>query len=146
MVFRPNFVFRPKFDFRPKNLFKLSGVTGKQCTECEAQHYGFGLFDEGCKPCNCDPVGSVSGECSAPEDGGDEYVCECRPGVTGTKCDECMPGHYGRDSAGCKSCDCDMLGSVSEECDEEGKCQCKEGVQGRVRNFQKDFEKYLDVF
>ena len=106
----------------------FQGVTGKQCTECEAQHYGFGLYPEGCKECNCDPVGSVSGECSLDFMTGD-YICECKPGVTGNKCDQCFDGYYGLKKEGCTFCDCDMNGSTSEQCDEEGKCFCQEGVQ-----------------
>ena len=57
-------------------------------------------------------------------------MCQCKPGVTGTKCDQCMDGFYGLDRDGCKPCNCDMQGSLDTQCDVEGKCMCKEGVQG----------------
>ena len=41
-----------------------------------------------------------------------------------------MDGFYGLDRDGCKPCNCDMKGSLDTQCDVEGKCMCKEGVQG----------------
>ncbi len=31
----------------------------------------------------------------------------CRPGVTGQRCDMCLPNHFGFSPDGCKPCECD---------------------------------------
>lgn len=49
--------------------------------------------------CDCDPEGSVSGQCK--EDG----RCECRPGFVGSRCDMCEENFfYNRSAPGCQQC------------------------------------------
>ena len=54
------------------------GVTGRQCNECAAQHYGFSV--DGCKPCDCDLTGSETMNCD-PLTG----QCLCKTNVEGLK-------------------------------------------------------------
>ena len=46
--------------------------------------------------CECDTTGSVSVECGV----GDE--CECKPGVGGAQCDQCLPGFTDFGADGCR--------------------------------------------
>lgn len=46
--------------------------------------------------CQCDPQGSLSGECDKV--GGQ---CRCKPNVIGRRCDQCAPGTYGFGVSGC---------------------------------------------
>jgi coxsackievirus/adenovirus receptor len=77
----------------------------------------FFFIFQGCQPCNCDPVGSLNHTC-------DLYTgqCQCRPGVTGQRCDVCQPYQYGFSLAGCKPCECDQIGSLALQCDPLGQC------------------------
>ena len=52
--------------------------------------------DEVCD--DCDPVGSLSARCDA-ESG---KCLDCRPGVGGLKCEQCLPDFYNFNEAGCK--------------------------------------------
>uniref|UniRef100_A0A673C7J4 Laminin subunit beta-1 n=1 Tax=Sphaeramia orbicularis TaxID=375764 RepID=A0A673C7J4_9TELE len=77
--------------------------------------------------CQCDPQGSLSGECERV--GGQ---CRCKPNVMGRRCDQCAPGTYGFGVNGCTACECHPDGSVSHQCDPvTGQCQCKPGATGR---------------
>lgn len=49
----------------------------------------------GCQPCDCDPQGSYFAQCDSVTG-----QCRCKHGVTGQKCDECLPGFYGLVSRG----------------------------------------------
>lgn len=52
--------------------------------------------------------------------------------MTGSKCDQCKPHHYGFSAEGCIPCDCDKFGSETFECDvNNGQCLCKDNVEGR---------------
>lgn len=51
--------------------------------------YGIDEGDEGCKPCNCDPGGSVMSQCDLQTG-----QCLCRKGVTGLRCDSPAPNYY----------------------------------------------------
>nr|CAH7724079.1 unnamed protein product [Callosobruchus chinensis] len=87
--------------------------------------------DGHCIPCQCDPVGSRTLQCNA------EGKCQCKPGVTGEKCDRCEVNHYDFSTHGCKSCGCNVAGSYENEphCDAyTGECRCKENVEGRQCN------------
>lgn len=46
--------------------------------------------------CQCDPQGSLSGECEKV--GGQ---CRCKANVMGRRCDQCAPGTYGFGVKGC---------------------------------------------
>ncbi|XP_037538375.1 laminin subunit gamma-1 [Nematolebias whitei] len=73
------------------------GVTGQHCERCEVNFFGFS--PSGCKPCDCDPEGSLLGQCK--EDG----RCECRPGFVGARCDMCEENYfYNRSVPGCQQC------------------------------------------
>ena len=49
--------------------------------------------------CNdCDPVGALSARCDA-ESG---QCLDCRPGVGGPKCDQCLPDLYNFSKTGCR--------------------------------------------
>uniref|UniRef100_A0A8C9YFE3 Laminin, beta 2-like n=1 Tax=Sander lucioperca TaxID=283035 RepID=A0A8C9YFE3_SANLU len=77
--------------------------------------------------CQCDPQGSLSGECHKV--GGE---CHCKPNVMGRRCDQCTPGTYGFGANGCTVCDCHSEGSLSHQCDPvTGQCQCRQGATGR---------------
>lgn len=85
------------------------------------------IIHDGALPCQCDPQGSLSGECDKV--GGQ---CRCKPNVMGRRCDQCAPGTYGFGVNGCTACDCHPDGSLSHQCDPvTGQCQCRQGATGR---------------
>lgn len=63
-----------------------------------------------------------------------EGKCQCKPGVTGEKCDRCEANFYNFGPQGCEQCSCDVRGSFENtpSCNPEtGVCLCKENVEGR---------------
>nr|XP_061780709.1 laminin subunit beta-2-like [Nerophis lumbriciformis]XP_061780717.1 laminin subunit beta-2-like [Nerophis lumbriciformis] len=85
------------------------------------------IVHDGALPCQCDPQGSLSGECDRV--GG---RCHCKANVIGRQCDQCAPGTYGFGVNGCTACDCHPEGSLSHQCDPvSGQCQCRQGARGR---------------
>uniref|UniRef100_A0A8C4QXA4 Laminin, beta 2 (laminin S) n=1 Tax=Eptatretus burgeri TaxID=7764 RepID=A0A8C4QXA4_EPTBU len=88
------------------------------------------VLHNGALSCNCNPQGSLSGECD-PNGG----QCQCRPNVVGRHCSFCAPGTYGFGPSGCRSCDCGLEGSQHAFCNKDsGQCMCRPGVTGRHCN------------
>ncbi|XP_028274254.1 laminin subunit gamma-3 [Parambassis ranga] len=58
--------------------------------------------------------------------------CEnCRDNTDGPHCERCKDNHYRKSSEEpCLPCNCHINGSVSLQCDEEGRCTCRAGVTG----------------
>uniref|UniRef100_A0A3P9NZG0 Laminin EGF-like domain-containing protein n=1 Tax=Poecilia reticulata TaxID=8081 RepID=A0A3P9NZG0_POERE len=54
----------------------------------------------------------------------------CLGNTAGKHCEACRPGYYGDSGRGCLPCGCIQSGSVSESCDQDGRCHCTEGVAG----------------
>ncbi|XP_078051747.1 laminin subunit beta-1 isoform X1 [Augochlora pura] len=103
----------------------LPHVIGQLCDTCEENHWKI-ASGQGCEPCECDAVGSVSDRC-------DPYygTCECKPGFGGRQCSECQTNHWGNPNVECYPCDCDLAGSSSQQCDREtGMCVCRKGIGG----------------
>lgn len=66
-------------------------------------------------------------------------VCHCKDGYEGPKCDRCAAGWFGqphRHGGSCQPCQCDPLGSVGEECDVHGQCECLPGKDCRREDFR----------
>ncbi|XP_074522167.1 usherin [Halichoeres trimaculatus] len=102
-------------------------ITGVSCDRCEFGYWNLSHPD-GCVPCDCDPMGSLSSFCE-PNGG----QCECKPGVGGRRCDSCGRGLYGlRVEGSCAPCNCSQAGTVpGTDCDPHtGQCVCKEHVEG----------------
>ncbi|XP_001607740.1 laminin subunit beta-1 [Nasonia vitripennis] len=103
----------------------LPHVIGQLCDTCEENHWRI-ASGEGCDPCECDVVGSVSDRCN-PYEG----TCECKPGFGGRRCNECQANYWGNPNVQCYPCECDVIGSASAQCDREtGVCVCHEGIGG----------------
>ncbi|KAL4235534.1 Laminin subunit alpha-2 [Mactra antiquata] len=100
------------------------GVSGRKCDECKEGYYG--LISKGecleCEPCN------KPGHICHPETG----ECVCPPNTEGEKCEQCIDTFWGYDPRkGCKSCDCDPIGSFDNNCDPlSGQCVCKADYTG----------------
>ncbi|BFZ20658.1 hypothetical protein BsWGS_23697 [Bradybaena similaris] len=119
-----------------EELYRLTGHGGR-CTDCrdntdgvhcELCQVNFYRRDTQCLNCGCNQVGSISLQC----DGSGQ--CPCKPGVTGQRCDRCLPNYFDFSDVGCRPCDCVPAGSVNNvpRCDSRsGLCSCKENVEGR---------------
>ncbi|XP_033642862.1 laminin subunit gamma-1-like [Asterias rubens] len=110
------------------NCLDCEGNTaGHSCERCKDNYYQRSV-DDVCQPCNCDPVGSLNLQC-------DSYgQCVCKTGVTGEKCNQCLPDYFNFDVIGCTSCACNEAGSADNNpvCDtNSGSCECKVNVEGR---------------
>ncbi|XP_050482872.1 laminin subunit alpha-1 isoform X2 [Bombus huntii] len=133
---------RMSMDIRGK--FRGGGVcinctehtAGINCEKCQVNYYrpnGVAPDDpEPCVPCDCNVHGST-GYCT-PDD---SYVhmgkvagaCDCKPGYSGYKCDQCAAGY--RQFPDCMPCPCDSRGILpSHDC--EGDCLCKANVAGEL--------------
>lgn len=103
----------------------LPHVIGKLCDKCEDNHWRI-ASNQGCDPCNCDPIGSKSDDCN-PFTGS----CECHEGFGGTRCNECQTNYWGDPNIKCQPCDCNDIGSSSSQCDRNtGHCICHDGIGG----------------
>ncbi len=103
-------------------------VRGLQCDTCKPGFTSLDIDnDDGCGPCSCNPLGSVSiSGCD-----GITGACNCKPGVTGSRCDQCLSGFTGLSSTGCAQCSCNLDGSVDNVCDSiSGQCICSQNVTG----------------
>ncbi|CAM2096241.1 unnamed protein product [Caretta caretta] len=106
-----------------------ANVIGLKCDRC---NFGFKVsrnFNEhGCGPCLCNIYGSLNQFCN-PLTG----QCNCKDETKGLQCDTCMDNFFGLDATGCKTCDCDIAGSLSGMvCNATtGQCVCKPNTGGR---------------
>ncbi|KAM6218305.1 laminin subunit gamma-2 [Rhynchocyon petersi] len=102
---------------------------GIHCERCKEGFYRQRERDR-CLPCNCNSKGSISARCD------NSGRCSCKPGVTGDRCDRCLPGFHLLTDAGCtrdqrlldSRCDCDPAGTTGP-CDTD-RCICKAAVTG----------------
>lgn len=76
-----------------------TGYTGALCDKCSLGFFGKtdGIYGK-CNECDCDSDGIVSNEC-------DELTgqCNCKPGVTGRRCDRCDQSRSILQDRECKS-------------------------------------------
>lgn len=96
--------------------------SGFSCDRCEFGYWNLSHPD-GCIPCDCDPLGSLSQFCE-PRGG----QCDCKPGVRGRRCDSCSRGSYGLKLEGsCSSCNCSTEGALPGTIchPHTGQCVCK---------------------
>ncbi|WAR23621.1 LAMA2-like protein, partial [Mya arenaria] len=138
--------------------------TGRQCDRCEDgftsvnENYWGLESGQGCKPCDCDPIGSYFQQCDSIMG-----QCRCKHGVTGKKCDICnasrvislvmcviwtrgsvyarptlrengvndVSTHTGGMTLGLVACGCDKDGSLDNNCDPlTGQCACAADYTG----------------
>lgn len=112
-----------------KCLQCLYNTAGEHCDVCEEGYYGNAL-DKACYKCNCSVLGTnfTIGNCDSITG-----QCPCHKNVMGINCDQCTENHWRiAVGTGCDPCDCDIIGSVSQQCNPYiGKCSCKPGHGGR---------------
>ncbi|XP_066151126.1 laminin subunit gamma-1-like isoform X1 [Euwallacea fornicatus] len=85
-----------------------------------------------CKECNCN---GYSTRCMFDTKlyeitGHGGHCLDCSANRDGPNCERCRPNYYMRDDGYCTACNCDEVGSLFQQCNFEGKCQCKTGVTG----------------
>ncbi|XP_054854056.1 netrin-G2 isoform X4 [Eublepharis macularius] len=77
------------------------------------------------KNCNCNRIGSVANRCN------DTGYCDCKEGVTGPKCDDCLPSYYWRQGCFPNVCDDELLLCQNGgTCYENQRCLCPPGFKG----------------
>ncbi|KAB0803605.1 hypothetical protein PPYR_00575 [Photinus pyralis] len=109
---------------------------GRYCEKCADGYYGNPMLPfEKCQPCPCpSPTQNFASECRQLSKT-NEFICNCKQGYTGHKCDSCSPGYYGQPQlagGSCQPCNCNVEGTLSHECDMvTGACFCKPGISGR---------------
>ncbi|KAL7044656.1 hypothetical protein ACKWTF_002015 [Chironomus riparius] len=110
----------------------LDNTGGFNCEKCAEGFYGH-PDRSGCKSCPCPETNKKFAKgCFVDQQG---VSCFCKEGYTGALCDRCAKGYFGQPhepEGKCESCDCNIEGIVSDECDYlNGQCNCKKGVTGR---------------
>uniref|UniRef100_A0A8D0H9C7 Laminin subunit gamma-3 n=1 Tax=Sphenodon punctatus TaxID=8508 RepID=A0A8D0H9C7_SPHPU len=100
---------------------------GPHCERCRQNFYRWD-GQAACQPCNCNPRGSLQLQCDSLG------ACQCKPSVTGWKCERCQDGFHSLSEGGCRPCTCDSAGSVGTCDPNSGRCFCKEKVEGYLCN------------
>ncbi|XP_052593935.1 usherin [Peromyscus californicus insignis] len=107
-------------------------VSGRQCLQCLDGFHDLQASDpDGCRPCNCNPSGTVDGDITCHQNSGQ---CLCKANVIGLRCNRCNFGFKFLQSFnddGCEPCQCNLHGSVNQLCNPlSGQCECKKEAKG----------------
>ncbi|XP_061459815.1 netrin-G2 isoform X1 [Rhineura floridana] len=102
---------------------------GQHCQHCRPGYYrnsSAELDDESvCIDCNCNRIGAVANRCN------ETGYCDCKEGVTGPKCDDCLPGYYWRQGCFPNVCDEELLICQNGgTCYDNQRCLCLPGFKG----------------
>lgn len=98
----------------PSTSCDLPGVTGPACNTCLLGYFNYSA-SFGCRPCDCDPEGTLDSICDNVTG-----QCNCAKGVLGPTCDSCPDGSIGPSrltETRCTSCFCNGF-SMKCESDE----------------------------
>ncbi|XP_037870167.2 laminin subunit alpha [Bombyx mori] len=108
-------------------------VQGRICNDCKPLYWNLQEYNPfGCEQCNCNLAGTLNslGACNTKSG-----QCVCKQHVGERQCDQCLDGFYRlqtNDVFGCTECDCDIGGSIDNNCDKTtGQCHCHSRVEGR---------------
>ncbi|XP_045637894.1 laminin subunit alpha-1 isoform X1 [Ursus americanus] len=115
-------------------LQNTMGINCETCIDGYYRPYKVSPYEDNpCRPCDCDPFGSLSSVCIKDElqsglhKGKRPGQCPCKEGYAGEKCDRCQFGYKAYPA--CTRCECSQAGSVNEDpCSEP--CLCKDNVEG----------------
>ncbi|XP_046546813.1 LOW QUALITY PROTEIN: laminin subunit gamma-1-like [Haliotis rubra] len=86
-----------------------------------------------CLPCDCN---NLSNRCHFDQElylrtGHGGHCDDCRDNTDGPHCERCLVNHYRRQPENrCIDCQCNPIGSESQQCNKQGQCRCKPGVTG----------------
>ncbi|KAL0267895.1 UNVERIFIED_CONTAM: hypothetical protein PYX00_010038 [Menopon gallinae] len=107
----------------------LFNTEGDHCEFCKEGYFGDAINQQ-CTECVCELLGTNRSVGLCDKNTGQ---CPCLPNVVGLSCDRCKENHWKIASGeGCEPCDCDPVGSYSEQCNEfDGQCDCKPGFGSR---------------
>uniref|UniRef100_A0A8C3RNL2 Laminin subunit alpha 2 n=1 Tax=Chelydra serpentina TaxID=8475 RepID=A0A8C3RNL2_CHESE len=109
-----------------------AGINCETCTDGYFRLKGVLPDDPNpCRPCSCDPVGSLHATCVKDEKHAEGGMlpgfCHCKTGYSGESCNRCALGYKGYPD--CVACSCSVKGSLNDDpC--IGSCICKENVEG----------------
>ncbi|KAL0902126.1 hypothetical protein ABMA27_000070 [Loxostege sticticalis] len=108
-------------------------VQGRICNDCKPLFWNLQEYSPvGCEECGCHLAGTLGGLGSCDTRSGQ---CVCKMHVGERQCDQCQDGFYKLESNnvfGCTECDCDIGGSIDNNCDKlTGQCRCHSRVEGR---------------
>nr|XP_004672060.2 usherin [Jaculus jaculus] len=122
-------------------------VSGRQCSRCQDGFYDLrALNADGCRPCNCNPSGTVDGDITCHQNSGQ---CMCKANVIGLRCDRCDFGYkflQSLNEEGCEPCLCSISGSVNQLCNPfSGQCECKREAKGLTCDTCKENFYGLDI-
>lgn len=75
-----------------------NNTQGANCEKCYTGYFPDPNMPTVCIPCTCNPIGTVGSQSMCNSEG----YCECKPGVGGIRCDQCLDNYYGYGAAGCQ--------------------------------------------
>uniref|UniRef100_A0A663MGQ6 Laminin subunit alpha 3 n=1 Tax=Athene cunicularia TaxID=194338 RepID=A0A663MGQ6_ATHCN len=111
-----------------------------KCEVCEKHYFSYHPL-AGCESCNCSERGVIN--VASPECEKNNGQCQCKPGIRGRQCDQCVAGTYGFPN--CVPCNCNRDGTEPDVCDPQtGICLCKENVEGAECDTCRPGSFYLD--
>ncbi|XP_061912787.1 sarcoplasmic reticulum histidine-rich calcium-binding protein [Entelurus aequoreus] len=102
---------------------------GQNCQHCRLGYFrnaSAELDDESvCIECNCNQMGSVHDRCNGTG------FCQCKDGVSGAKCEDCLPGYHWKQGCYPNICDEEMLRCQNGgTCSQNQKCICPPEFKG----------------
>ncbi|XP_034839290.1 laminin subunit alpha [Maniola hyperantus] len=108
-------------------------VQGRICNDCRPLFWNLQEYNPlGCEECSCYIAGTLGGLGACNTRSGQ---CMCKLHVGERKCEQCQDGFYkleNHNMFGCTACDCDVGGSIDNNCDKSsGQCRCHSRVEGR---------------
>ncbi|RZB39130.1 laminin subunit alpha-1, partial [Asbolus verrucosus] len=108
-------------------------TTGPHCELCAEGHYK--ELSGNCVPCLCpSKTQNFAQNCTVSGKKQNQYVCICKEGYSGSRCNKCENGYWGNpqlEGGSCQRCNCNPFGSIDSRCDKSsGRCLCKAGFTG----------------
>ncbi|XP_022780822.1 laminin subunit alpha-3-like isoform X1 [Stylophora pistillata] len=81
-----------------------NNVQGPECTQCEPGYWG--LSENGCKACECHPIGTAFGNTTLCDQVTGQCVCNTTARIGGRRCDRCMENSWNTSNSlfSCKEC------------------------------------------